>query len=140
MENKIFKPKIDKLFWIILVITSVIMLALTALSFVPEWNALAFVITALSDIFIVYFLISPLFGYVEMRERTLFIKFGFILKREIPYEKIRKLKVGRGIYSESMLSLKNSLEHVNIYYNSYDVATVSVKNSDRFIEELKARI
>ncbi len=140
MENKVFKPKIDKLFWIILVISSVIMLALTALSFVPQWNTLAFVITALSDIFIVYFLISPLFGYVEMRERTLFIKFGFILKREIPYEKIRKLKVGRGIYSESMLSLKNSLEHVNIYYNSYDVATVSVKSSDRFIEELKARI
>ena len=92
------------------------------------------------DVFTLYFLVSPLVGYVELRPDTMFIKYGFILKREIPYAKIREIKKERKLYSESMLSLKNAIEQVNIKYNSFDVTTVSVTDNDEFIIDLNARI
>ena len=92
------------------------------------------------DVFTLYFLVSPLVGYVELRPDTMFIKYGFILKREIPYAKIREIKKERKLYSESMLSLKNAIEQVNIKYNSFDVTTVSVTDNDKFIIDLNARI
>ena len=92
-----------------------------------------------TDILTFYFLLSPLFGYVELRENTLFIKFGFILKREIPYNKIRGLIKERSFIAETMLSLKNSFEHVKIKYNSFDVITVSVIDNDSFIKEVENR-
>jgi hypothetical protein len=139
-ENKIFKPKFDKHFVIILSICLPVMSLITALCFVPQWNVTAFIITLICDAFIVYFLVTSFFGYVELRENTLFVKFGILTKREIPYEKIRKLKKGESFYSESMLSLKNSFEHVNIFYNAFDAITVSVKDNDAFIEALEKRI
>ena len=39
-----------------------------------------------------------------------------------------------------MLALKNSIEHVDIKYNSFDVTCVSVKDNDAFIKELEERI
>lgn len=113
------------------------MIAVTALT-VFEPVAL-FIIIPL-DLFVFYFLASPLFGYVELRENSVFIKFGFILKKEIPYGKIRALSKERRIYSESMLSLKNSLDHVNIKYNTFDIVTVSVSDNDELIRETKERI
>lgn len=92
------------------------------------------------DVFTLYFLVSPLVGYVELRPDTMFIKYGFILKREIAYKSIRDVKKERKLYSESMLSLKNAIEHVNIKYNNFDVTTVSVKDNDKFIIDLNARI
>ena len=92
------------------------------------------------DVFTLYFLVSPLVGYVELRPDTMFIKYGFILKREIPYAQIREIKKERNLYSESMLSLKNAIEQVNIKYNSFDVTTVSVTDNDKFIIDLNARI
>ena len=92
------------------------------------------------DVFTLYFLVSPLVGYVELRPDTMFIKYGFILKREIAYKSIRDVKKERKLYSESMLSLKNAIEQVNIKYNSFDVTTVSVTDNDEFIIDLNARI
>ena len=132
MQNKRFKPKIDKLFWIILIPTSILLLAFTALSFLSP--AALFIIIPV-DLFTFYFLISPLFGYVELREISVFIKFGFMLKREIPYRTVRSIKKERKIISESMLSLKNSLDHVNIKYNAFDTVAVSVKDNDELIVE-----
>ena len=137
MQNKKFKPLMDKMFWIIWVPTSVLMIAVTVFSaFAPV--SLFFIIPV--DVFTFYFLVSPLFGYVELREDCFFIKFGFILTREIPYSKIREVTKERKFYSESMLSLKNSIEHVNIKYNSFDIITVSVNTNDEFIKEIEARI
>jgi hypothetical protein len=62
------------------------------------------------------------------------------MTREIPYSKIRGFVKERKFYSESMTSLKNALEHVNIKYNSFDVVTVSVTDNDDFIGELNLRI
>ena len=136
IETKIFKPAFDKLFYIIWIPTSALMLAATAIS---AFSLGAFLIMLSVDIFTFYFLFTSIFSYVELREHTLFIKFGFIIKREIPYRNIRGLKKERRAYSETMLSLKNAMEHVVIKYNSFDVVTVSVVGNDELIEEIEAR-
>ena len=137
MRNKRYKPKLDKLFFIIFIPTLVLMLGVTLVPGILESATLFWTLPI--DVFVFYFFISSLFGYVELREKTLFIKYGFILKKEIPYEKIRKIRKDKKFYSESMMSLKNSFEHVNITYNSFDVTAVSVKDNDAFIKELEAR-
>ena len=77
---------------------------------------------------------------MELREHTLFIKLGFIMKREIPYAKIRGTEKQRKFYSDSMLSLKNSFDHVNVKYNRFDMISVSVVNNDEFVKNLEERI
>lgn len=138
MENERFKPLIDRLFLIIFISTAAMMLLITVITAVFEPKTLLWTIPI--DLFVAYFLISPLFGYVELRKSSLFIKFGFILKKEIPYKKIRELEKASKFYSESMLSLKCSFEHVNVKYNSFDVLTVSVIHNDAFIEKLRKLI
>lgn len=132
-----FSPRIDRLFWLIWVPTGVLMLLLTV---VGAFAPMALVLMLLVDIFVFYFLVSSLVGYVELRERSVFIKYGFILKREIPYASIREVTKERRFYSESMLSLKNAMEHLNIKYNRFDLTCVSVVDNDTLLAELKARM
>ena len=87
MGNKKFTPKYDKLFWIIFIPTVIFLVVMTVMPSIFAREALWIMIPV--DLFVLYFLISPLFGYAELREKSLFIKFGFIIKREIPYERIR---------------------------------------------------
>lgn len=136
MENKKFKPLFDKMFWLIWIPTSFLMISVTVLS---AFYPIALLIIIPTDLFTFYFLATSFFGYVELRKDSLYIKFGFILKRDIPYSKIRGVKKERKFYSESMLALKNSFEHVNIKYNKYDVVSVSVVSNDEFMRELEAR-
>ena len=141
MERIRFKPSFDRLFVVIFASTGAIMLALTLLVILALPYAPYTLLTILAtDVFVLYFVVSPIFGYVELREETVFIKFGFILKREIPYKKIRGFGRERRWYADSMLALKNSLDHVNIKYNSYDMVSVSVRDNDRLISEIEARI
>lgn len=132
-----FKPHLDKLFWIILIPTSVFMIGWTA---VACFEPLMLLIMLPTDALVMYFLITPLFGYVELRESTMFIKFGLVLKKEIPYSKIYKITTARKLYSDSVTSLKNSLEHVNVWYNSFDVVSLSVKSNDELIRKLEEKI
>lgn len=138
MPTKRYRPKIDKLFYIIWLPIVAIMLAVTVVLAVLDAGGLFIMIPL--DLFVLYFLISSLVGYAELRCDALFIRYGFILKREIPYSKIRGVKKARKWYSDSMLALKNSIEHVDIKYNSFDVTCVSVKDNDAFIKELEERI
>jgi len=85
-------------------------------------------------------LFSSLSGYVEIYDNYLYIKFGFIIKRKIEYKDIRDVIKERKVYSTSYLSLKNALEHIVIKYNKYDDVTISVKENDDLINELKKRI
>ena len=137
LENRRYKPLIDKMFYLIWVPISIVMLGVTVLSFFEPTSLFVMIPV---DIFTFYFLFSSLFGFAELREKSLFIKFGFILKTEIPYSSIRGIAKDRKFYSDSMLSLKNALSHVNIKYNKFDLVTVSVKENDEFIEELTRRI
>ena len=134
---KKYKPLIDKLYMTILIIIAVLLSSVTvAAAFAP---AALFIVLPI-DLFVIYHVISPLFGYVELRESSLYIRYGLILSKEIPYGRIRNVSKGRGFYSESMLSLKNALDHVNIKYNTFDMTTVSVRDNDSFINDLSERI
>jgi hypothetical protein len=133
---KRYKPLVDKLYFLIFVPTVALMAALTAMSLA---SLTALIITLLCDLLVLYFLITPLFGYVELRERCVFIKYGFILKKEIPYEKIRSAELERRFYSESMMSLKNAIEHINLKFNKFDVTTVSVVGNEELVKELMER-
>ena len=138
MEYKRFRPKFDKLYLWIAIPT--MLLTLTLLMLTAVWQATGgWIVMTATTAFIGYFLISPCFGYVELREETVFFKFGFILKREVPYARIRKLEKRRTAIAESMLSLKNAMEHVNVKFNSFDCYSVSVKENDELIEALKKR-
>ena len=136
MENVRFKPQIDRLFWFIWIPT-VILLAMGTV--IACTSVVALLIMLATDIFTLYFLVSPLFGYVELREQTVCIKFGFFMSREIEYSRIRTVNIERKWYSESMLSLKCAYEHVNIKYNSFDVVTVSVESNADLARELELR-
>lgn len=104
------------------------------------FDAVTLFFTVPVTLFVFYFLITPVFGYAELRESALFVKFGFFLAREIPYEKIRGVQKARKFYSDSMLSLKNSLDHVNVKYNKFDILSVSVTDNEDFMAELEKRI
>lgn len=134
---KRYKPLIDKLFWIIWVPTLILLAATTVIS---TYDSFAYFIMIPTDAFVLYFLISPLFGYVELRDDTIFIKYGFIMKREIPYDKVRSVSKKRSFMAETMLSLKNSFDHVEIRYNAFDVTSVSVVGNDDLISEINSRI
>lgn len=135
MEKKIFKPAYDKTYIAIWIITGVIVAVPTVFA-VFEPVALAVMIP--TDLFVLYFMISPLFSYVELRESSVFIRFGIFLKKEIPYGKIRGITKERRFYSDSTVSIKTSLDHVNIKYNTFDVVSVSVADADSFISKLEA--
>ena len=137
MTYKKFKPKIGRMFYVIWVPTVIFLIAMTAVSFVAP---LAFVILLLTDALTLYFLLTSLFGYVELREDSVFVKFGFIATAEIPYSKIREVTKERKLYADSIMSLKNSLDHVNIRYNRFDVVSVSVVDNDNLMCEINKRI
>ena len=138
MNQKLYKPKVDKLFWSLFITTNIFCTSILIVPTIMEPQVLF--ITLPIFLFVNYFFASSLFGYAELREKELFIKYGFFLKKSIPYGKIRSLEKERKFYSHSMLSLKNSYDHINIKYNFYDVTTVSLKDEDTFVAELSERI
>ena len=137
MENKRYKPLIGKMFSIIWVPTLILLFAATVIS---AQYITALLIMLATDIFTLYFLISPLFGYVELREDEVFVKLGFFTTVEIPYNKIRDVVKERKLYADSLISLKNSLDHVNIKYNTFDVLSVSVVDNDELVDMIKTKI
>ena len=137
MSNKRFKPLIDKSFYMIWIPTVLLLVAATVISFT---SPIALVILIATDVFSLYFLFSSLSGYVELRENAVYIKFGFIKNAEIPYERIRGFSKEHKIYSDSTLSIKNALDHVNIKYNKFEIASVSVVSNDELISEIEMRM
>ncbi|MBQ7386898.1 MAG: PH domain-containing protein [Clostridia bacterium] len=137
METKRYKPLVDKLFLIIFLPIVLLMTALVVI--LAFFDASAMIVALITFFFVLYFLVSPLCGYVELRAETVFIKYGFFLKKEIPYTRVRAVLRERRFYSYSMMSLKNAFEHVIIKYNSYDDTTVSVVCNDEFARELSER-
>ena len=137
MDNKKYKPKVDKLFYLVMIPTMIIVLAPVIICGILVPTTLFITVPIL--LLTTYFLITTLFGYVELQESSLFIKYGFIMSKEIPYDKIRGVEKERSIISTSTLSIKNALDHVNIKYNKFDVTTVSIDDNDDFINELNKR-
>ena len=136
MDKKRFMPHIDWINRVIFIIAIVLMLGLTVeICLFPEPLAICLVIPL--ELIMLYILISPFFGYVELRENTVFIKFGLILKKEIPFSVIRGAERVVKTSSDSIISLKTAFEHINIKYNRYDVVSVSIKDGDVFIAEIE---
>jgi hypothetical protein len=61
------------------------------------------------------------------------------MTKEIEYNRIRSVEKDRTAISPSLISLKSSLEHVNIKFNTFDITTVSVKDNDDLIKEITER-
>ena len=137
MQSKRYRPKIGKMFYAIWIPTVALLTVATWISFAAP---IGFAIMLATDIFTLYFLITSLFGYVELREETVFVKFGLLTEKEIPYTSIRDVTKERKLYSDSMVSLKYTLEHVNIKYNRFDLVSVSVVENDELISDLMKRI
>lgn len=134
-----FKPKIDSYYLWILIFTELALLAALVLCLV-EFTLGGFLIMLFTFIFTSFFMISPFFGYAELRDGELYIKFGFFLKKAIPYSKIRAVEKKRRWYSESMVSLKTAMNHIDVKYNRFDVVSLSIKDEERFVEELNKKI
>ena len=134
-----FKPKIDSYYLWILIFTELVLLAALVLCLV-EFTLGGFFIMLFTFIFTSFFIISPFFGYAELRDGELYIKFGFFLKKSIPYSKIRAVEKKRRWYSESMVSLKMAMNHIDVKYNRFDVVSLSIKDEEIFIEELNKKI
>lgn len=139
MEVKRYKPLVDGFYLFIAVPPAAIMLVISVISAIFEPMSLLVLVPTTAFVLCIVFS-SPLFGYVELRADSVFIKFGLFLKKEIPYSSIKSAELCRGWYSESMLSLKCALGHVNIKYNTFDVVTVSVVNNGEFVRELSFRL
>ena len=137
MKDKIYKPLIDKYFYYI---WTPITILLAICTYISLFEVTSFFIMVSTDIFTFYFMISSLIGYCKFKEETLYIRFGFILKIEINYKDIIEIKKERGVMTYTMLSLKNALDHITIKYNKYDFVTVSVKDNDKFIKDLKSKM
>ena len=131
---KKYFPLVDSLFYVYTAVFTVIVLAVGAAFAFLASEVLVWYAPLCLLLFVP--VLSPLFGYAELREECLFIRFGLLIKREIPYPVIRKTAKENKIYSDAMLSLKTAKEHVNISYNSFDLISISVKNSEDFLREL----
>ena len=134
---KKYRPKVDKLFYIISIPTEIFVLGGLVLGFFG--GVFSAILMVLTFIFVNYFLLSPLFGYIITEEDALFVKFGFIMKRRIPYEKIRAVDMGRGFISYSMMSLKLSFDHLVIKYNRFDEICVSVRENEELLSVIECR-
>lgn len=138
IEIKRFLPKYDKFFHFIWIPTAIIMLSLLALNaFLP--SIFGWIVTLATTVIVAYFVISPMFGYVELQETYVFVKFGFFMKRVIPYETIRGVEKKRTAIADSMVALKNAMEHVNIKHGKFDITSVSVKDNDVLMAEIRKR-
>ncbi len=138
MKPERYKPKLDKLFWILMSVTNIIIVIPIVVTAVLHPATLYLLVPIFA--FVNYFFISPLFGYVDLGESEMLIKYGFFLKRTIPYDRIRALVLENKWYSHSIMSLKNAFEHVEIKYNRFDFTCVSVTDNAGFIVAVKERM
>ena len=137
MPKQRFRPKFDRLYWISFTVCAVYIVVMTAVS-VGSVSMLCFM-SAINAI-LVWVLAAPWFGYVELGEDAVLVKFGFFLKRVVPYADIRKMQKVCHWYSESILALKNAMEHVDIRYGACDVVSVSVTDNDALIAAIERRL
>lgn len=138
MKKKRFKPFFDRTY--ISVLSLLVFAPMLFLFALAVFEATIFFVAVPVFLFVFYFVLSSASGYVELRESSVYIKFGFFMKREIAYSLIRRVEKRRAFCSQSMAAIKNAMEHIDIYYNTFDVVSVSVVGNEDLIAELEARI
>ena len=135
---KRYKPRFDRLFYGIAIFTAAVVLGALIPSFYGS-GVWGIAVAAGTLLLCGYFLVSPCFGYAELREGMLFVKFGFFLSREIPYEKIYAIEKKHTMIADSILSLKNAMDHLNVKYNRFELVSLSLRDEEDFIESLCER-
>ena len=134
-----FRPRVDKYYLWIAIPTEIFLIVMTVMTLV-HFTLFGLVVMLLALALSSFFILSPIFfGYAELRDDELFVDFGVFIKRSIPYSKIRAIEKKRRFYSESMLSLKCAIDHVDIKYNRFDTISLSLCNEDKFIAELNKK-
>lgn len=134
-----YKCKIDKGYLIFYLVLELLFLIVPIVSFILK-DIIEGLVELIPFAIITFCFTSSLNAYVILHENELFIKYGFILKKSIPYEKIIGIEKKKQFICESIIAIKNSKEHIDIKYNKFDVTSISVKNNDFFINELKEKI
>ena len=134
-----FRPRVDKYYLCIAIPTEIFLIVMTVMTLV-HFTLFGLVVMLLALALSSFFMLSPiLLGYAELRENELFVDFGVFVKRSIPYSDIRAIEKKRRFYSESMLSLKCAIDHVDVKYNKFDMISLSLKDEERFVEELNKK-
>lgn len=137
VNNKRYKPLYDRVYITVLLCALIPVLSVFVFALFEPKTLFVAIPTLL---FVAYFVFSSACGYAELREATLYIKFGFFLNKEIPYSSIRRVEKRRSFYSQSMAAIKSAMEHVDVYYNAFDVVSVGVIDNEGFLKELEVRI
>lgn len=123
----------------LLILISVLLLVPFATSFL--YGKLWFILFSVFLFLLVETLmISSLFGYARLEETTLYIRFGFFVHKKISYHRIKSMEKKKGYFRESLFSLNTSMEYIRIEYDENKFITVSIRNSEEFICNLKSKI
>ena len=134
-----FRPRVDKYYLWIAIPTEIFLIVMTVMTLV-HFTLFGLIVMLIALALSSFFILAPIFfGYAELRDDELFVDFGVFIKRSIPYSRIRAIEKKRRFYSESMLSLKCAIDHVDIKYNRFDVLSLSLCNEDKFIAELNKK-
>lgn len=134
-----YRVNIDKYYYITIVVVSLILLIPLILSIVAK-RVWVILVVAFLIIFVEYLLFSCFIGYAKLEEDHLVIRYGFIIKRRLPYEIIRGVEKKSSYFSESLISLKTTKNCVVVLFNTYDNTTISIKDEDDFIEKLLEKL
>ncbi|MGS0429914.1 PH domain-containing protein [Bacillus paranthracis] len=114
----------------VIFITLFIMIFFISLFFQNE-NSIFFTLMMLLNI---VNLSSFYFSHYNVTESSLFVKHGFILRTEIPFEDIRHIKY----FGKKLHSKKWTRQQLEIHYNLFDSVTTFVpQEEEKFIALLK---
>lgn len=123
----------------LLILISILLLVPFATSFL--YGKLWFILfSVLLFLLVEVLMISSLFGYARLEETTLYIRFGFFVHKKISYHRIKSMEKKKGYFRESLFSLNTSMEYIRIEYDENKFITVSIRNSEEFICNLKSKI
>lgn len=132
-----YRVKIAGSYLAILILASLLLLIPFATSFLYRklWFLLfsIFLFLAAEGI-----MISTLFGYARLDSSALYIRFGFFTHKKIAYSRIKKIERKKGLlFCESLLSLNTAAEYIRIEYDEKNYLTISIRNSEDFMEKLR---
>lgn len=128
-----FKGKVGGWFYATMIFVAVVTVPTLIRGAMFDYDLFALIINWAVFVLVEGFFVSILlFNYVELKEGTLFIRFGPI-KTQIPYSDIVSLSKTNNPLS----SLAASLDRIEIRRKAKSGLMISIKDKERFFEEIK---
>ncbi len=131
-----FYAKVGIFYMLLLITIFAGFLAYAIISIVFLNEIIIFIVMLIISLFILLLLITDLISYIELKEEYLFIRIG-LYKKKILYNSIKKIEDTR--WNRSLICLGLTYNTKNIFYNNFNFISVSIRNEDRFFEELEKR-